>query len=95
MLLTPFPFIWVLQMFIGYSTFLINIYFGSLVFQLGIFVNVKNVLTKCYSLCLIAAMNINMLLTTDFILNQPVGCAHLATELKLNCGRQSDKIWYP
>ena len=35
MLPTPFSFIWVLKMLIGYSTFLINIY-------LGIFVNFKN-----------------------------------------------------
>ena len=43
----PFSFIWVLQMLIGYSTFLINIFFGSiLVFQLGIFVNVNILLTS-------------------------------------------------
>ena len=42
---TPFSFIRVLQMLIGYSTFLINIYLGILVFQLGIFVNVKTLLT--------------------------------------------------
>ena len=40
MLPTPFSFIWVLQMLIGYLTFLINIYLGILVFQLGIFVNI-------------------------------------------------------
>ena len=33
-------------MLIGYSTFLINSYLGILVFQLGIFVNVKTLLTK-------------------------------------------------
>ena len=38
MLPTSFSFIWVLQMLIGYSTFLKNIYFGILFFQLGIFV---------------------------------------------------------
>ena len=41
MLPTPFSFIWVLQMLVGYSTFLRNLYLGSLVFQLGILVNVK------------------------------------------------------
>ena len=41
MLPTPFSFMWVLQMLIGYSTFLINIFWGIIVFQLGIFVNVK------------------------------------------------------
>ena len=46
MLPTPFSFIWILQMLIGYSTFLKNIYLGVLVFQLGIFVNVKNLLTN-------------------------------------------------
>ena len=39
MLPTPFSFIWALKMLIGYSIFLINIYLGILVFQLGIFVN--------------------------------------------------------
>ena len=39
MLLTPLSFIRVLQMLIGYSKFLINIYLGIFVFQLGIFVN--------------------------------------------------------
>ena len=37
MLTTPLSFIWVLQMLIGYSTFLINIYFGILVFSIGYF----------------------------------------------------------
>ena len=46
MLPTPFSFIWILQMLIGYSTFLKNIYLGVLVFQLGIFVNDKNLLTN-------------------------------------------------
>ena len=41
MLLTNFSFIWVLQISIWYLTFLMNIYLGILVFQLGIFVNVK------------------------------------------------------
>ena len=36
MLPTLFSFIWVLQMLIGYSRFLINIYLGILVFRLGI-----------------------------------------------------------
>ena len=33
-------------MLIGYSTFLINISLGILVFHLGIFVNVKSLLTN-------------------------------------------------
>ena len=60
MLPTPFSFIWVLQMLMGYSTFLILFYLGILVFQLGIFVNVKTLLTNGYILGLIAAMFINV-----------------------------------
>ena len=41
---TPISFICVLQ--IGYSTFLINNFWGILVFQLGIFVNVKTLPTN-------------------------------------------------
>ena len=40
------------------STFLINIFWGISVFQLGIFVNVNTLLTNWYILCLIAAMYI-------------------------------------
>ena len=41
MLPSPFSFIWVLQLLIGYTTILINIFGGILVFQLGVFVIVK------------------------------------------------------
>ena len=63
MLLTPFSFIWVLQMLKGYSKFLINIYLGIFVIQLGIFVKVKTLLTNdtFYTLN-------NIFLTTDFVL---------------------------
>ena len=65
MLSTPFSFIWVLQMLIGYSTFLINIYLGILVFQLRIFVNVKTLLNYMLSYY---CYEHNMLLTIDFVL---------------------------
>ena len=41
MLLTPFSFIWIFQILIGYSKFLRNTYLHILLFQLGIFVDVK------------------------------------------------------
>ena len=61
MLPTPFSFIWVLQMLMGYSIFLILFYLSVLVFQLGIFANVKTLLTNHgYILGLIAALFINV-----------------------------------
>ena len=41
-----YSFLWVLQMLIGYSTLLMNIYLGIVVFQLGVFVNVNTLLTN-------------------------------------------------
>ena len=41
MLPTPFSFIWVFQILIGYSKFTKTEYLRILGFQLGIFVNVK------------------------------------------------------
>ena len=67
MLPTTFSFIWVLQMLIGYSTFLINIYLGILVFQLSIFVNIKTFLPIWYILCHCCYEH-NMLLIIDFVL---------------------------
>ena len=62
-------------------------FWGILVFQLGIFVNVKTLLTNWYILCLIAAMYITccskLTLFSQIILkdteNQSFGCVHLAT----------------
>ena len=71
MLSTPFSFIWVMQMLIGYSTFLINIYLGILVFQLDIFVNVKTLLTNSYILSHCCYEH-NMLLTIDFVLSDHI-----------------------
>ena len=63
MLPTPFSFIWVLKMLIGYSTFHINIY-------LGIFVSVKNLqLIQFVSYCYYEH---NMLLTTHFVLSDHI-----------------------
>ena len=58
-------------MFIGYLTFLINIYLGICVFQLGISVNVKTFLSYRYILCLIAAMNITDFVLSDHIVKMP------------------------
>ena len=41
MLLTPFSFIWVFQILIGYSKFLRNAYLRILLFSIGYFVDVK------------------------------------------------------
>ena len=41
MLLTPFSFTWVFQVLIGYSKFLRNAHLRILLFQLGIFIDVK------------------------------------------------------
>ena len=91
-------------MLIGYSTFLINIYLGILVFQLGIFCNVKTLLTNWYILCLFVALNITccsqLTLFSQIILNKcwkPVSwlCTFSQSQLKLNCGWGSDKIRYP
>ena len=66
-------------MLIGYSSFLINIYLGILVFQFGIFVNVKTLLTNWYILCLTAAMNI-----TDFILSDHIEKVLKTSQLAVN-----------
>ena len=55
-------------MLIGYSTFLINIYLGILVFQLGIFVNVKTLLTNWYILSY-CCYEQNMVHPIDFVLS--------------------------
>ena len=72
----------VLQMLIGYPTFLINIYlvFG---FSIGFFfVNVKNLLTNQY-IWTYCCYEHNLTLFSQVILNecenQSVGCVHLAT----------------
>ena len=52
-----------------------NIYLGLLVFQLGIFVNVRTLLTN-----LIAAMYI-ILLKIDFVLSDHIKTNHLAAHL--------------
>ena len=71
MLPTPFYIqFWVLQMLIGYSTFLINIYLVIWLFNLGIFVNVKNLqLIQFVSYC---CYEHSMLLTTDFVLSDHI-----------------------
>ena len=42
MLLTPFSFIWAFQILIGFSKFLRNAYLRTLLFSMGIFVDLKN-----------------------------------------------------
>ena len=73
MLLTHFSFIWVLQMLIGYSTFLINIYRGILIFQLGIFVNVKTLLNyQLIHFMSYCCFKHNILLKIDFVLSDNI-----------------------
>ena len=72
---TPF-FIWLLQMLIGYSTFLINIYLGILDFQLVIFVKCKQFtyqLIHCHD-CIIAAMNIHATCCSHLTLFSQIIC---------------------
>ena len=58
-------------MLIGYSTFLINIYLGILVFQLGVFVNVKTYIPidTFYVLLLLCTL---MLLKIDFVFSDHI-----------------------
>ena len=57
-------------MLIGYSTFLINTYLGILVFQLGIFVNDKTLLTKLIHFMSDCCYEQNLLLFSQIILNK-------------------------
>ena len=69
MLPTPFSFILVLHILIGYSTFLINIYWGILVFQSGIFCKCENFTSQLIHFVLLCCYDHNMLLTIDYVLS--------------------------
>ena len=74
--ISPLFFIWLLQMLIGYSTFLINIYLCILDFQLVIFVKCKQFtyqLIHCHD-CIIAAMNIHATCCSHLTLFSQIIC---------------------